>query len=224
MKKVTHLFDGINARNQEKLLKLLETHSLHFRKNTSILSTIQGENLIGFITYGYLQIVKIDSNGSRTIIEEILDNDTFNTTLFSFSKNDYDIIAKEDTELILIEYERILKIEEVNKEYYIQFIKNLLQITVLKTEEKNERIEILTQKTIRNKLLEYFSIASSKHGSKFIYLPFNFTDLADYLAVDRSAMSRELKNLKEEGFIGIKGKRITLLYDKYSSSEKLINL
>lgn len=221
---MTHLFDGINTRNKEKLLKLLETHSLHFRKNTSILLTIQGENQIGFITYGYLQIIRIDRNGSRTIIEEILDNDTFNTTLLSLNKNDYDIIAKEDTELVLIDYGSILKAEDINKEYYIQFIKNLLQITILKTEEKNERIEILTQKTIRNKLLQYFSIMSSKHGSKFIYLPFNFIDLADYLAVDRCAMSRELKNLKEEGFIEIKGKRITLLYDKYSSSEKLINL
>ena len=93
-----------------------------------------------------------------------------------------------------------------------------------KTEEKNERIEILTKKTIRNRLLEYFTIMSNKHGTKFIYLPFNYTDLADYLAIDRCAMSRELKNLKEEGFIEIKGKRITLLYEKYSSSDPLINI
>lgn len=221
---MVNLFDGINTRNKEKLLKLFETHPLHFIKNTSILSNIQGENLIGFVSHGYLQIIKIDRNGSKTTIEEILDGDTFHTNFLSFNKSDYDIIVKEDTDLLLIDYESILKVEEVNKEHYIQFMKNLLQITSLKIEEKNERIEILTQKTIRNKLLEYFSIASSKHGSKFIYLPFNFMDLADYLAVDRCAMSRELKNLKEEGFIEIKGKRITLLYDKYSSSEKLMNL
>ena len=53
---------------------------------------------------------------------------------------------------------------------------------------------------------------SKKNGSKYIYLPFNFINLADYLAIDRSAMSRELKFLKDEGFIEIKGKRITLLY------------
>lgn len=217
---MTHLFDSINIRNKEKLLKLLETHPLHFKKNTSLFSMIQGENSIGFVTHGYLQIIKIDNNGTRTIIEELMDEDTFHTNLLSFNKNDYDIIAKEDTELILINYESIFQIEESNKDYYLQFIKNLLQITITKTEEKNERIEILTQKTIRNRLLEYFSIMSSKHGSKFIYLPFNFTDLADYLAVDRCAMSRELKNLKEEGFIEIKGKRITLLY---SSPAHLLN-
>ena len=78
--------------------------------------------------------------------------------------------------------------------------------------DKNNRIEILTKKTIRNRLLEYFKIVSLKNKSKNIYLPFTFTDLADYLAIDRSAMTRELKNLKEEGFIEIKNKRITLLY------------
>ena len=53
---------------------------------------------------------------------------------------------------------------------------------------------------------------SRKSGSKYIYLPYNFSDLANYLSIDRSAMSRELGYLKEEGFISIKGKRITLLY------------
>lgn len=221
---MTHLFDGINTRDKEKLLKLLETHPLHFAKNISLFLTIQDENAIVFVAHGYLQVIKIDQNGTKTIMEEIYENDTLNTVLFSINKNDYDIITKEETELLLIDYENILNFEETNKSFYIQFIKNILKITNEKTKEKNERIEILTQKTIRNKLLQYFTIMSNKHGSKFIYLPFNFIDLADYLAVDRSAMSRELKYLKEEGFIEIKGKRITLLYDKYNSSDKLIDL
>ena len=83
--------------------------------------------------------------------------------------------------------------------------------------EKNERISMLTKKTIRNKLLEYFNIMSKKYNSKYIYLPFNFTNLADFLAIDRCAMSRELKYLKDEGFIEIKDKKITLLYEKDSA-------
>ena len=111
----------------------------------------------------------------------------------------------------LFDYYQILNKNSKSK-YYNQFIKNLLEIIVNSINEKNNRIEILTKKTIRNKLLEYFRIVSSKNNSKNIYLPFTFTDLADFLAIDRSAMSRELKYLKEEGFIEIKNKRITLLY------------
>ena len=90
-------------------------------------------------------------------------------------------------------------------------MQNLFTILSEKEQEKNERILILTKKTIRNKLLEYFKIMSRKNNSKYIYLPYNFTDLADYLGIDRTAMSREMKYLKEEGFIEVKGKKITLL-------------
>ncbi len=221
---MTKLFDSINPRNIEKLEKIFETQTLHVKKNTSLLKSIHGDNLIGYVMSGYLEIIKIDSNGTKTILEEIYDEDTFNTSLLLFNHGEYDILAKENTDIILLDYESIIKTREINKDYYFQFLKNLLEITIAKTKEKNERIEILTKKTIRNRLLEYFSITSNKHGSKFIYLPFNFTDLADYLAIDRCAMTRELKNLKEEGFIEIKGKRITLLYEKYSSSDPLINI
>ncbi len=215
------LFDGINPKNREKLEKIFETQTLHVKKNSSILESIHGSRLIGYVVNGYLQMIKNDPNGTKAIIDEILDEDTFNLT---FNYNEYDIVAKEPSDIILIDYQNIININDFNKDYYLQFLKNLLEITMTKTEEKNERIEILTKKTIRNRLLEYFTIMSNKHGTKFIYLPFNYTDLADYLAIDRCAMSRELKNLKEEGFIEIKGKRITLLYEKYSSSDPLINI
>ena len=75
----------------------------------------------------------------------------------------------------------------------------------------NSRIELLTKKNIRDKLLTYFNILSSRSFSKTFSLPFSLTDLADYLSVDRSAMMRELSHLKNEGFIEKKGNKITLL-------------
>ena len=75
----------------------------------------------------------------------------------------------------------------------------------------NTRIELLTQKTIRDKLLTYFNIISNKKFSKTFTIPFSLTDLADYLCVDRSAMMRELSHLKNEGFLQKKGNTITLL-------------
>jgi len=220
---MAELFKNISPKNKEKLLKNLEAHTLHFKKNASILPLIKEENNIGIIIKGYIQIIRIDHNGTRIIIDEIEENDILGSFISSLKNNEYEIIAKEDTTIIMIDYERIKNPYDQSKPYYIEFVKNLLDVIIYKMREKNERIEILTKKTIRNKLLEYFNIVSKKYGSKYVYLPFNFTDLADYLAIDRSAMSRELKNLKEEGFIEIKGKRITLLYDKYSYSHKIIN-
>ena len=207
-----HIFDNITEKNKQKLLKLLEANTFSYKKDSYILRTIKNDNIIGIILEGYAQIIRTDYNGNRTITEELEENDVFGSTLSSLKNKEYQIITKEDTKIILIDYDRIINYSENNKGYYNEFIKNLLQIVIEKVNQKNERIEILTRKTTRNKLLEYFSITAKRYGSKYVYLPFNFTDLADYLAVDRSAMSRELKYLKEEGFIEIKGKRITLHY------------
>ena len=176
---MTYLFDNINSKNKEKLLLMLEANTLHFKKDSTILSVIKNDNIVGIITSGYLQIIRTDHNGIRTIIEELEEQDVFGSFISSLKNKEYEIIAKEDTEIIIIDYDNIINCNLTNKSFYNQFIKNLLQITSKKIQEKNERIEILTKKTIRNKLLEYFKIISKKHNSKYIYLPFNFTDLAD---------------------------------------------
>ena len=74
------------------------------------------------------------------------------------------------------------------------------------------RVELLTKRSIRDKLLGYFTLLSTRHFTKSFTLPFSLTDLADYLSIDRSAMMRELKLLKDDGFIDKNGNRITLLY------------
>ena len=209
---MTNLFHNISDKNQEKLLKLLEANTFTYKKDMTILSTSRNENIIGIVASGYIQIIKNDYNGNRIIIEELEENSVFGSMFSSISNNEYEIITKEESKIIIMEYERIIANSKGNLSFYNQFIQNLLQIISNKINEKNDRIEILTEKTIRNKLLKYFQIVSKKNGSKNIYLPFTFTELAEYIAVDRSAMSRELKNLKEEGFIEIKSRKITLLY------------
>ncbi len=207
------VFENISERNKKILLRNFEATRLFYRKNSNILQNIKSDSLVGIIVYGSLQIIKTDYNGDRSLIEELEENDIFGTIISHIRGNEYEVITKEDTMLYILDYNQIMNLN-LNTDSYNQFIKNLLQITSSKMQEKNERIEILTKKTIRNRLLEYFNIARSNHGSRVIYLPSTFTDLADYLAIDRCAMTRELKYLKEEGLIEIKGRRITLLYDK----------
>lgn len=204
-------FENITPKNKEKLLKLLHAYNANYKKNKNIIDSFKDDEEIGIITQGYVQIIRNNYNGTTAIVEELYEDDLIGS-VFLYTKNDeYEIITKEETNIIIINHNEINS-TDINDKNYNQFIRNLYMITNEKIKEKNERIEILTQKTIRNKLLEYFKISSRKSGSKYIYLPFNFSDLANYLAVDRSAMSREIGYLKEEGFIEIKGKRITLLY------------
>ena len=204
-------FYNIDDDEKTRLLKDLEAITYEFNKNEEILKKIRNRNFIGIITEGLIQIIKTDYNGNRTIIEELSENDIFGTRISSLANNEYTVNTKDITKIIVIDYKQLIQSNNSNS-YYNKFIKNILEIIIKTVNDKNDRIEILTKKTIRNKLLEYFKIVSTKNKSKNIYLPFTFTDLADYLAIDRSAMTRELKYLKEEGFIEIKNKRIILLY------------
>ncbi|MBQ3021409.1 MAG: Crp/Fnr family transcriptional regulator [Bacilli bacterium] len=207
------LFYNISDDEKEKILRNLEANTFNFQKNKTILSSVKQENIIGVLVSGYLQIIKNDYNGNKVIIDDLYDNSIFGTTMSSISSSEYSIVTKEDSKIIIIYFDEIIKANFVEQSY-MQFIKNLLNIMSNKINANNVRIEILSNKTTRNKLLSYFKIMSKKNKSNILYLPYTFTDLADYLSVDRTSMHRELKNLKEEGLIEIKNKRITLnLYD-----------
>lgn len=203
------LFENINLKHQEKILKSLEANTYAYKKDSIILDKIKGENIIGIVITGYLQIIKTDYNGNVTIIEKLDENSIFGSMFSNISNSEFQIITKEDSKIIIIDYDQITNIQN-NSPYYIKFMQNLLKIIFTKIEEKNDRIEILTEKTIRNKLLKYFQIISKRNGSKNIYLPFTLTELAEYIAVDRSAMSRELKNLKDDNIIEMNNKVIKI--------------
>jgi CRP-like cAMP-binding protein len=204
------LWSGLTKEEITILLKELDADILEFKKENNILSTLHLNTYIAYIIEGTIQIIKEDYYGNRTIEEEVEKGKTFGSILSTLDK-EHQLIANETTKILLIEYNRIFSLETEHAKIYNQFLKNLLHISNEKIKEKNERLQIVTQKTIRNKLLTYFDIISSKTMSKNIYLPFTFTELAGYLSIDRSAMSRELNNLKKEGFIAIKGRRITIV-------------
>lgn len=205
-----NLFENINEVEKQEILKILEANILTYKKDLTILSKVKSNNIIGIVESGYIQIIKSDYSGNITIIEKLEDNSIFGTMFSNISNNEYQIITKKDSKVIVIDYDRILELSNKPTNSYNKFIQNLLKIIFSKINEKNDRIEILTEKTIRNRLLKYFQITSKKNGSKNIYLSFTFTELAEYLAVDRSAMTRELKNLKEDNIIEINGTIIKL--------------
>lgn len=203
------IFKNINLNEQKKLLKSLEMSKKLYLKNQTI-PTMLSDEMIGIVLRGSIEISKTDYNGNKIIVEELYENG-FIEKAFLNNRIETQIITKEDTEILFFEYQNILNNDNINTKTYITFIKNLLEISNELIREKSNKIDILSKKTIRDKLLEYFNIESKKFGSRKIYLPFTYTDLADFLSVDRSAMSRELSNLKKEGFIETKGRIIKLI-------------
>jgi len=205
-------FEELSSSQINKLYNLLGVHIYKFNKNQEILPTIKTGNIIGIILDGYAQIINIEYNGNEIIMENLLVNSVFGTNISSTNSEDYQIIAKEDTQVLVIDYNKLMNPVNLKYNYFNIFFRNLFDIINVKFKEKNERVKILEKKQIREKLLEYFEIEHKKNRLRTINLPFTFRDLADYLAVNRSAMFRELKHLKDEKFIEVKDRKITLLY------------
>ena len=206
------LFDDISHTNKGKLLKLLQTHTFTFKSDKNILTPIKGDNIIGIVAEGSINIVQNNYNGEKIVVERLNKDDVFGTMFLDIANDDFDIITLEDSKIIIIDFQNIINNSFYHYSYYHRFISNLLNIVSEKMKEKNERIQLLSQKTIRNKLLEYFKLKTENRITKNIYLPYTFTELANYLGIDRSAMYRELKHLQDEGLIEIKNKKITLKY------------
>ena len=205
-------FADLSRFQVNKLYNLLGVHIYNFRKNQEILPTIKSGNIIGIILEGYAQIINIEYNGNEIIMENLHTNDVFGSNISSTNNKDYQIISKTNTQVLVIDYDKLLNPINSKYTYFNTFIKNLFDIINNKYKETNDRIRILEKKQIRDKLLEYFEIQHKKSRLKNIYLPFSLKDLADYIAVNRSAMFRELKHLKEERLIEINDRKITLLY------------
>lgn len=205
-------FEELSKLQINKLFDLLGAHFYTFNKNQEILPTIKNNNIIGIIMDGSAEIINIEYNGNAILIEELAKDSIFGTNISGTNNENYQIIAKQDTLVAIIDYDKLINPNNLKHNFFNIFFRNLFEIINTKSKEKNERIRILEKKQIREKLLEYFNIKHKKSFSNYFYLPFSFKDLADYLAVNRSAMFRELKHLKEEGFIEIHNRKITLLY------------
>ena len=207
------LFENISENNMLKLKKILRANTQKFKKDVNVLSNVNRDDFIALIDYGSIELIYTDYEGSKTVIEELEEGEVFGTLTSSVKAEGVTCVTKEDTAITFIEYEQITNDEIIKSDFYIIFIKNLIRILTEQLNTRNIRIELLTKRTTRDKILSYFKYITQKTGgSKTAKLPMSYTELASYLSVDRSAMTREIKYLKEEGFIEIIGKRIILHY------------
>ena len=206
------VFGDIKKNDKKKLLKELESNVMFFEKNTSILKSIGSGNMLGILEEGSAQIIRTDYDGNIIIIDELVPGSIFGTKFSLLENDEYDILTKEYSKIIFIDYDFVLKIDQKRSIYFQRFLINLLNIMSKNVYYQNERINILTRKTTRDKLLEYFENESKKSFSKEFYLSFNLTELAEYLSIDRSAMMREIRRLKDDKIIDGSGNKIRLLH------------
>lgn len=184
-----------------------------FKRNQTITTYIQKRNQICIITNGEADLVRYDLNGDKSIIEHFTKNSIFGEAFYIVTtNNEFYVEAKKNCEVLFFNYDNIYQKCRNNCKFHQILSDNFSNLILNKIMDLNTRVEILTKRSIREKLRGYFNILSARNLSSTFSLPFSLTDLADYLSVDRSAMMREIKALKDEGFIRKNGNKITLLY------------
>lgn len=184
-----------------------------FLKNEAITTYITKRNQFCILKSGNADLVRYDLNGNKTIVEHISKNDIFGEVFYTITTNNELLVeAKSKCEVLIYSYDNIHHKCKSNCKFHQTLSENLPELILSKVTTLNMRIELLAKRSTRDKLLGYFTFLSSRNLSKSFKMPFSMTDLADYLSVDRSAMMRELKYLKEEGIVKKNGNNITLLY------------
>ena len=210
---MTNIFENIQQKNILKLKQFLKSNTIKYPKNVNILSNVNQENFISIIEKGHLQLIQIDYNGNQTIIEELKEGDILSSTTTFIQSDEIISLTKEETIITYIDFNNITNNDIIKTEFYIIFIKNILKILNEQLANKNKRIELLSKHTTRDKLLEYFKMISKEKKSKSFLLPITYTELSNYLSVDRSAMMREISYLKEDNLIKTNKRKITIFYE-----------
>ena len=197
-----------------KLLNSCERVQLKkFEKNEIITTYIINRNQVCIVLEGSADLMRYDFNGNQMVVEKFNKFDVFGEIFYQINtNNELFVLAKEKSKILIFNYDIFEKKCKKNCKMHEDLLIGLPNLVLTKVSDLNLRIELLSKKTIRDKLISYFRILSEKNFSKTFTLPFSLTDLADYLSVDRSAMMREIKSLKNEGFIKKSDKnKITLL-------------
>ena len=197
------LFANISAEDIEKLCECFPARALNFEKGTYIFRTGDTVKFVYFILSGSVHITNEDFWGNQTIIETMKKDTLFGEAyVFSDRKNHLvNVVAAEKSIILKIDPHHFFEICSKECKCHAQLIRNALNIVSEKIVRLTEKLGYVTQRTIREKVISYLSKCAQLEGNNSFYVPYSRQQLADYLCVDRSALSHELSRLQKEGLI-----------------------
>lgn len=193
--KISVLFEGIK---EEELKEITESGKVQVRqygKDQFLIHQGDMAKGVGLVMEGRLHILREDFLGNREILAEVTAGDIFDEVyaILQGEPQSVAVAAAADSRVAFFAMEQLLASRSV--------MANMVKVLAGKNLFLTRKMSHLSRKTIREKLISYLSEEGSRQGSKDIRIPFNRQQLADYLSVERSALSRELSRMKDEGLI-----------------------
>lgn len=207
------LFQQIEDDDLLKMLGYLGAKVETFDKKYTIFAEGTPAKYIGVLLSGSAQIVQVDYYGNRSILGSVAPSEVF-AEAFACAGMDMlpvSVTANEPCEVMLINRDHILHTCQNHCGFHQQLIFNLMKDLASKAILFQQKIEITSKRTTREKLMTYLLLYAKKANSNSFEIPFDRQELADYLEVDRSGLSAEIGKLRKEGILENHRKRFTLL-------------
>ena len=208
----TELFQNIAPEDLDALLKCLDVRKKHYQKGEILFLEGAPTSNLGIVLSGPIMTEMGDAWGGRSILGTIGPGGTFAEAYACIPGEPLlvTVSAAEDTSVMLVNASRVLTVCLNGCEFHSILIQNLLTLCARKNLQLSRRMQHTAQKSIRGRLMSYFSQCAKQAESHHFQIPYNRQQLADYLSVDRSALCNELSKMQRDGLICYQKNQFTI--------------
>lgn len=210
--KNTQLFAGIGETEIESMLGCLQAKEQSYKKGEYVLRQGQHLTQLAILVHGKLHIQTDDYWGNRSIVSMIGVGELFGESYVAPDSGALlnDVVAEQDSTVLFFDVQRMLTVCSSACVFHTAVVQNLCFALSEKNRRLVQKLRCISKRTTREKLISYLSEEAKRHNSGTFTIPFNRQELADYLSVDRSAMSGELSKMQKEGLLSYEKNRFTL--------------
>ena len=197
------LFAGIDTGDFALMLGCIGYHVKEYKKGQIIAFEAETINHVGVVLEGAVDMLKEDVWGNRTMLVRTYPQDIFGET-FACGEDSLSVVtfaAAQDCRVLFLSFCRVMHACTHACRFHQQLIENMVRLIARKNRELMRKVEVVSKKTLREKILAYLSIQSQSQGSRRFEIPLGRIEWAEYLCADRSALTRELAKMKDEGLI-----------------------
>lgn len=206
------IFHGITEEEYRELDAAGCTRRAVYDKESTVFRAGDRTTELGILLSGELYIENTDLWGNRIILHHISVGEAFAET-YALSRIPMmaDVITSRDSLILFLDLEKLLDRKNSSRSWHMKFLQNLLQLSAAKNIAWSGRMLCISSRHIRTRIMTYLSAEAVRLGSREVVIPFNRQQMADYLNVDRSALSRELGKMQEEGILSFRKNKFLLL-------------
>ena len=197
------LFNGIEPEDRKTMLDCIGYHVGTFQKGNVV--AFEDENIrnIGIVLSGAVDMIKEDLWGNKTMLLRVRRNEMFGET-FACGEDNLSVVTfvvSEDAKILFIPFDRVMHSCTMACWFHHRLIENMVHIIANKNRDLMRKVEVISKKNLREKILAYLSIQAQVQGARYFEIPLGRVELAEYLCADRSALTRELAKMRAEGLI-----------------------